>query len=190
MELMQIQLKICNLILQIDLSVEYKGLSLTYFNNKIKDMIDFDKSIYKYNNLEGTTTIKGLEVEYFTDIGEDIFITSSYTYLNAKDNNNKDLERRPNETYKFSADYYGITDLHLGVSGEYIGERVEYTYGTYNVDAKTGRYAVANLVANYEVNKNLSIYAKIDNLFNKYYQVVDGYATAPLSGYIGMRAKF
>jgi len=49
---------------------------------------------------------------------------------------------------------------------------------------------VINLIANYDLNKNLSIYAKIDNLFDKYYQVVDGYATAPLSGYVGFKAKF
>jgi len=55
---------------------------------------------------------------------------------------------------------------------------------------QTGKYAVVNLVANYDINKNLTAYVKVDNLFDKYYQVIDGYATAPLSVYVGFKAKF
>jgi vitamin B12 transporter len=46
------------------------------------------------------------------------------------------------------------------------------------------------MVANYDINRNLTMYAKVDNLFDKYYQVVDGYATAPLSAYVGLKASF
>jgi vitamin B12 transporter len=34
------------------------------------------------------------------------------------------------------------------------------------------------------------VYAKVDNLTDKYYQVVDGYATAQRSYYAGLSAKF
>ena len=176
-----------------DISIGYKSLTVTYFNSKIEDMIDYyDPDGWggvpgQYKNLEGTTKLKGLEVEYSVNINEDILVTSSYTYLNAKNNDNEKLARRPKDTFKLSADYYGFTNLHLGINGEYIGSR-------YNDDdsqgEQTGKYTVVNMVANYDINKNLLIYVKIDNLFDKYYQVVDGYSTAPLSGYIGFKATF
>src|SRR5690606_30774053 len=35
-----------------DVNLEYKNLGLTYFNNKIEDMIDYDFGTSKYNNLD------------------------------------------------------------------------------------------------------------------------------------------
>lgn len=174
-----------------DISLGYKDLKITYFNSKIEDMIDYyDPDGWagvipgKYTNLDGTTTIKGVEVEYAKNITEDIFFSANYTYLNAKDDNDKGLARRPKDSYKISLDYYGITNLHLGVNGEYIGQRFD------TAGQSIGKYAVVNTVANYDINKELSVYAKIDNLFDRYYQVVDGYATAPRSAYVGFKARF
>ncbi len=170
-----------------DLTLAYKDLQVTYFHSDTEDMIDFNFSTWKYNNLVGNTIIKGIEVEYKTNVTEDILITSSYTYLDAKNNDGKALGRRPKDTIKLSVDYYGIEKLHIGVFGEYIGERYD---SDDKEDRQTGKYTVVNLVSNYDINKNFSVYAKIDNLFDKYYQVVDGYATAPLSAYAGIKAKF
>ena len=73
------------------------------------------------------------------------------------------------------------------MSGEYIGQRHD---SKNDAGAQTGKYTLVNLVSNYDISKNFSVYAKIDNLFDKYYQVVDGYATAPVSAYVGINAKF
>ena len=88
---------------------------------------------------------------------------------------------------KVSLDYYPIDSLHLGAYGEYIGAR--YSQAS-DKGEETGRYTVVNFIANYDINKNFSTYAKVDNLFNKYYQVLNGYATAPRSIYVGINAKF
>ena len=37
---------------------------------------------------------------------------------------------------------------------------------------------------------HLKIYLKCDNLTNKYYQTVNGYATSPRAYYVGLNAKF
>ncbi len=170
-----------------DISMAYKQLKVTYFTASTKDLIDFDLVTFKYNNLIGTTKFKGLEAEYTLDITDDLIASVNYTRLNAKNNKGEVLKRRPRDTVKLSVDYYVTDDLHFGLNGEYIGERYDKDN---KQGAQTGRYTLVNLVSNYDVNKNLSIYAKIDNLFDKYYQVVDGYATAPLSMYAGMNLKF
>ena len=176
--------------LSYDIGFGYRDITLTYFETKTKDMIDFDTAVWRYYNADATSKIKGLEIDYRSNIGESILYSVGYTYLDAKDAKGKMLQRRPQNTIKASVDYYGIKDLHVGINGEYIGKRVEYDYGTYDVKAQTGRYTVVNLVGNYTLNNNFSFYAKIENLFDKYYQTVDGYATAPLSAYAGIKANF
>ena len=179
--------------LSSDISISYKGFKATYFYNEITDLIEWydpdgfggNPAIYK--NLDGKSIFKGYEFEYSQNIIDNILLSLNYTILSAKDKDDKYLARRPKETAKLSIDYYPIAELHVGVFGEYIGER-------YNSPDKqgqqTGRYTIVNFIANYDINKNLSVYTKVDNLFDKYYQTVDGYAAAPLSGYLGLNAKF
>lgn len=173
-----------------DLTLGYKDIKITYFHTKTKDLIDFDMLSWRYYNADATSRIKGVEIDYSAKINGDTTLNASYTYLDTKDAEGKRLQRRPQNTFKLSADYYGIKDLHVGINGEYIGKRVEYNYGSYDVKAQTGRYALINLVSNYKIDDNFSLYAKIENLFDKYYQTVDGYANAPFSAYAGIKAEF
>ena len=74
---------------------------------------------------------------------------------------------------------------------DYIIEPIGERYNNANKQgAQTGKYTVWNSVVNYELNKDTKIYLKLDNITNKYYQTVDGYATAPRSAYIGVNYKF
>ena len=172
-----------------DISIGYKGFKATYFYNEITDLINgtFIGGIYKFENIDGKSIFKGYEFEYSQNIIDSISISLNYSILSAKDKDGKYLARRPKETAKLGLDYYPLDNLHLGAYGEYIGERYDRADQS---GQQTGRYAVLDIVSNYDINKNLSFYVKIDNLFDKYYQTVDGYTTAPLSGYLGLNAKF
>jgi len=176
-----------------DVSFGYKNFQATYFYNKIKDLIDwYDPDGWGgvpgiNKNLDGESIFKGYEFTYTQDFIEKVFVTLNYNILSAKSEDGKYLARRPRTTFKASLDYYFSDDFSVGAYGEYIGDRYSKPD---KQGVQTGRYTVVNLVTNYDINKNFSIYAKVDNLFDKYYQVVDGYATAPLSGYVGIKAKF
>ena len=170
-----------------DLGVEYQGISATYFHTKIEDMIDFDTNTYKYGNINGISTLKGYELAYKKDVLEDTFLNLNYTSLNTEDNNGQELARRAKEQVGFGVDYYGIKDFHFNVNGQYIGDRYN---GVNKTGAETGNYAVWNSVVNYDINKTYKAYLKVDNLFDKYYQTVDGYATAERSAYLGLKASF
>lgn len=173
-----------------DATISYKDLSLTYFYNKITDMIDYDTGISKYANLEGKTVLKGLEVNYKKEILSDTLFNLNYITLSAKDPDGFDLQRKAEETLKFGIDYYGLKKFHFGIFGEYVGKRVQYAYGTHNINAQTGNYTTANAIVNYTITKNLKIYTKIDNITDKYYQTIDGYATSPRAYYAGVKVSF
>ncbi len=178
-----------------DIGFEYKDLKVSYFDTKVEDMIDY-KSNYDangnrigggYQNMSGTSKLKGIEVSYQTDIFDDFLISSSYTYTDAKNAKEERLSRIPKDSIKLALDYYGIDKLYLGVNGEYVGER-------YSLDdekgTQTGKYTIANFTANYEFDPHLSFYGKVDNITDKYYQTVDGYATSPRAVYAGMKLTY
>ncbi len=172
-----------------DINLAYKDVSVTYFNNEVEDIIDYDFATSKYANVDGTSEIKGYEVAYNTTISDSIAVSLGYTNLSAKDHKGKDLKRRVSESLKFGLDYYGIEDLHLGLNGEYIGAREDTDFATFS-KVDTGNYTVANFVANYEVDKHLSFYGKVDNISDKYYQTVYGYSSSPRAIYGGMKLTY
>ena len=111
----------------------------------------------------------------------------NYTHLSARNSDKQDLARRAKRNLGFAVDYYGFSKIHINVNGSYVGTRYNSSDKT---GRQTGRYTLWNTVVNYEVNKNLSTYLKVDNITDKYYQTVDGYATAGRSAYVGLNYKF
>lgn len=171
----------------VDISLEYKKLQITYFKNEIENIIDFDMDTFTYNNIKGTSTIQGVELSYKNNITDTLFLNANYTYLDAKDKEKKVLARRPKESTNLGVDYYPKEYLHIGVYGEYIGQRFD---AADKQGKQTGEYALVNFVLNYDINERFTTYAKIDNMLERDYQVVDGYATAGRSFYIGLNLTY
>jgi len=176
-----------------DVTVAYKDVTLTYFDTNIDDMIDFDNTTFKYANVAGTSKIKGLEANYQTTISSDLLINIGYTHLfKAHDQKEKALVRRAKDDVRVAVDYYGITDLHLGIEAQYIGSRTDSKFNPdfTSSEVETGKYALLNMTANYTLNNEFEVYGKIDNITDEKYQSVYGYATSPRAFYAGVRAKF
>lgn len=177
-----------------DITFGYKGLELTYFHQKIEDLIEWydpgtplDYSDDYNKNLDGKSTFKGIELAYNQGITNDLLFGANYTYLSAEDKDDKKLARRAKHTANASLNYYPIENLHMGVDAQYVGERFD---GADRQGEQTGKYVLANFVANYEINDNFKTYLKVDNITDKEYQEVDGYATAERSFYVGLTAKY
>ena len=172
-----------------DVTLSYRDLSLTYFNNEIEDIIDYDYATNKYANIDGKSKIKGFEVAYNTSLFDTVALNLGYSRLDAKDVKGKDLKRRADQSLKFGVDYYGIENLHLGLNGEYVGERKDTNFDTYE-EVETGKYPIANFTANYELDRHMTIYGKVENITDREYQTVYGYASAPIAAYAGMRLTY
>ncbi|MFW3356201.1 TonB-dependent receptor plug domain-containing protein [Aliarcobacter butzleri] len=177
-----------------DIGIEYKGFSVTYFRNKVNNLISSqyidtvaNTDIYKPINISGDSIFKGTELAYKNEIFEDLLLNLNYTNLSAKDRNGNKLLNRPTNKFGFGVDYYGLKDFHLNINGEYIGTR--YSWGSPE-SIKTGNYTIWNAVVDYDINKTFSTYVKLDNMFNKDYQIVDGYATSQRAAFIGLKATF
>ena len=158
---------------------------VTGFYNAIDNLIEYGFPMY--TNVTGRSILKGAEVGYKAYFADSVGITANYTYLDAKDADKKMLARRPKHQVDASVVYYAAENFDLGLNGQYIGERYD---AADKQGAQTGRYALVNFVTNVKVNDAVTVYGKVDNITDKYYQTVDGYATAGRSLYLGLDAKY
>jgi vitamin B12 transporter len=169
-----------------DVSIEYKNFTATYFENHVENLIEWSGGMY--TNLNGTSTFKGYEFAYQQNLFNSLSLNANYTHLSRfEDEEGNDLARRSKREAKLSCDYYGVEKWHFGLNGQYIGTRYN---GANQTGAQTGRYTVANMLINYDLTDSIQLYGKIDNITDKYYQTVDGYATSPRAWYAGIKGSF
>jgi vitamin B12 transporter len=169
--------------------VHFHALHVNVFRNEIKNMILWDGGMNK--NLSGTSVFKGIEISLEQAIAKDWLMGASYTYTDARDGENKRAARVPRYQASTHVTYVPTKELRLTALGNYIGSRPDKDYSTWPAtDVDTGRYFLAHLKADYTINNTWSVYGKLNNLFDRKYQEVDGYATLGRSVYVGVKATF
>lgn len=156
---------------------------VTYFNQKITNMIDFDFSV-GYGNI-GNVHTKGIELFLDAEITDYLALRGNYTFTDAKDkDSNLDLVRVPRNAAFAEIQLKPLEKLNLAMSMTYNGKESDpYTSGTES-------WTRFDLKAAYEISQGIEIYGRIDNLFNREYQQINGYGTPDRSAYIGVRGKF
>ncbi|MEN8146664.1 MAG: TonB-dependent receptor [Campylobacterota bacterium] len=160
---------------------------VTGFYNKVTDLIDYDFATFAFSNIEGDSILKGLEAGYQDYFFDTVGAKVLYTYLDAENADGQTLARRPQYQLDAAVTYYATESFDLGVNALHIGTRYD---GVDKTGAQTGEYVIVNFVSNVKVNDNISVYGKVDNITDKYYQMVDGYATAGRSLYVGLTATY
>lgn len=165
-------------------------LGVTYFRNSYTDLFGFDKD-FKTININKALT-KGVELYATARIKNTLTAKVNYTYTDAKDvsgsDNGTELIRRPQNKAGLSILYYISGAATAGADFIYVGSRNDNDFSTYPVTTiSLGGYLVINLSASYKISGPVSLYGRIDNLLNKRYEEIFGYATPGLSGYLGVK---
>ena len=184
-------------IKSFNVGMQYAGLNVNFFRTEIRDMIDYytDSSwTTQAVNIDGESVLKGVEVSYEQQVFQSLLMGANYTYVDAAKEDGTRLLRRPRYQTSLYTTYMPIKQLAFNVNGTYIGSRAD-TYFNPNppydsVPKETGNYFVANTKVTYHATKDLDVYFKVNNLFDRYYQTVYGYASAERSYYAGFEAKF
>lgn len=164
----------------------YHFLHVNLFYNQIKDLIDFNQTLWQYQNISGKSTFKGVEISFEQALSQNHLLNLNYTYTDAKDEDGNRLANRPTYTASVNLIYAPRKDFTNSLITEYIGPRTD----SGDTHKQTGRYFLAHLSTQYSLNKNWTIEGKIKNIFDKNYQEVDGYTTLGRSFYVGFKASF
>jgi len=165
------------------------SFDLVYFHNDFKNMVDFDldtasPTYYKYINV-GKATTKGFEFgTRFIPIDTlTLGANFTYTYTENKETGQQ-LLRRPKSQVNFDANWIFLPNANLNFGVNYVGSRKDSGYITDKA------YTIVRMAASYDITKNLQVFGRIENLFDKKYQEVYGYETMGRSFYAGIKGSF
>ena len=170
------------------------GIGLTYFHNDLSNVIGFN-GLFETLNL-GAARTQGLEAELRAQPILDLIFTASYTYLDAEKTSSADisqlqgarLPRRPRNEVYVSASYLWWKRLRTTAEAKFVNAREELNFGGPNFDIED--YSFVNFAAEYEVNPDLSLFGRIDNLTNEHYAEVFGFPVLGRAAFGGVKVRF
>lgn len=161
----------------------------TYFHNDITNLIAFDPVGSTTKNV-GQATTEGVEAFASANLTDNLRVRADYTYTDARDAQTGELlKRRPQNKASLSLGWTPAERWLLTASVLYIGESEDFDRATFAEITLPG-YTVVNVAAEYELNDNATLYGRIDNLFDKQYQVPAGFDATGIGGYAGLRFKY
>ena len=173
------------------------SFDVTYFARNVKnaissEVINFTTYASRAVNLEGKSKVKGVEVAYNGKITDALTAYANYTYTQTRDSKGAELARRPKHLANAGLAYQITEKWGADANVSYTGKRMDTyyspTYSTHKV--KLPSYTLANLGVNYKVADSLTIYANLNNVFNKKYENVLGYGQEGCNVYVGLKGSF
>ncbi|MFA4983941.1 MAG: TonB-dependent receptor [Candidatus Omnitrophota bacterium] len=160
------------------------AVDLTYFHNKYSNLVDYNYSTSKYYNV-GKAVTKGLELGTKFMPLDNLTLSANFTYTKTEDKETgKELLRHPERQFNFDVNWVFLPKANLNFGANYVGSRKDTGYITDKA------YTVFRLAASYDITKDLQVFGRIENLFDKKYQEVYGYETLGRSFYAGIKASF
>ena len=161
-----------------------------FFENTIKNSID--GSGRSAVNASGRNKIEGVELDLAAKINKDLQLGAQYTYTLAQNADGIQLIRRPKHIASVSSDYTCFEGrLKLGMKADYQGKQDD-TIWTTAYDTQTvnlNGYVLANVHAKYRVTESVSLFARVENIFDENYENVYGYANPGLGAYLGVQVS-
>jgi len=164
-------------------------VGVTYFSNDFEDLIVWDNG---YNNVE-TARTGGIESFIAATLFEDLSLELNYTYTDTEDNDGQRLLRRPLHKVGFTALYRIFERATVNLDVLYVGERDDSYWDSMTFttrDVVLDDYVLVNLAASFDVCDYLTVFGRVENLFDENYYEAYGYGTAGLSAYGGVRVNF
>ncbi len=157
----------------------------TLFGNEVKDKIIYSFNSLSYAN-EDVYESKGIENALRIQVAENASATVAYTYSDANYLDGQEAERVPRNIISLGYDFQPVDKLILSATALLVSSQFSTRFST----MKQSGYTVFNLAGRYEVNESTQLSARIDNLFDEDYQEVEGFQTAGISIYGGVRFNF
>ncbi|WED76776.1 TonB-dependent receptor domain-containing protein [Aeromonas allosaccharophila] len=159
--------------LELDFSGRYTGWdwSANFYRNQIQNLIQCQKGYITCTKGNTDADIEGIELA----LGLDTWLVHhdfSYDYTRAKDKNENDQQLWRRAKHK-GAWLSSFTTGQMTWSTEvlYVGERLDVG----NVELSP--YTLVNLGATYAATNQLTLGGRLDNLFDRNYEVAKGYAS-------------
>ena len=165
-------------------------LGATYFYNRIRNLIDDNATFTSYANV-GRAHTDG--VESFVSIKpiDAVTLRVDYTYTQAFDDIlNEELLRRPKNKWNLDARWQATHKLSLDLDLLAIGPFIDGNRD-FSIERLTAKgYTTADIAANYDISKYLTIYGRVTNIADEKYQDPVGYLRPGRGVFAGVKTRF
>lgn len=154
------------------------GWSLAYFQNEVDDLIQFSMATFQAEQI-GEASIDGVEATGYTKImGWNI--NANFTWLDPVDEETDDiLPRRARRTASLNVDRR-FDRFNVGATVLAQSERYDDAANT----EKVGGYGIVNVYTGYRISEALTARLSVKNLFDKDYELVEGFNTEGTTGMV------
>lgn len=157
---------------------------VSVFRNSYRNLIAFTSS---YVNI-GRARTQGVETTLAVQPVSWLSLDANYTLLDTENRDNgRDLPRRPRHSFNLGADVTVTDAVTLGADLRHVTSQLDRASAT---SPRVDGYTVVNLLGRWELTDSLSLFGRVENLFDEDYQEVLNYNTPGRSAYIGIQAAF
>jgi len=170
-----------------EVSLGWKGYSVTRFEDKVTDLIDYNFTNKNYSNVAGESQLNGWQwkaTESLPSVSSEVALT--YQVLDAKAQTGIPLARRPESSASVDWTYLGFNKTVLALQTQFVGDRIDSYHSTTGAAGpNTGNYWLWHANASYQWNKEVRVFVKGINLTDEHLaQATNSYnASAPTSYY-------
>lgn len=162
----------------------------TYFRNDLTNLIEsaYNPATFTSTNVNvGKAKTDGVEAFVSADLTKDLRVRTDYTYTQATNEiTGAWLLRRPHDKVSVTALWTPSEKLLLSGSVLYYGQSLDIDRATFK-DEILPSFTVVNVAADYRLTDKLSVYGRIDNLFDEHYEIPDGFLATGIGVYAGIR---
>lgn len=174
-----------------DVGVEFHSaagnlIEVVYFNQEIKNAIDFDVQSYSgYIQESGTSRSKGVELNAEWLVSASTRLIANATYNDTSDSEGDQRVRRPRKLFNLGVQSL-VLDDKLRINADVRG-----SYGSIdNNGSQLDDYETMNLSATYFATEEVELYVRGENVFNADYEEISNYNTPKSAVYGGVRVRF
>jgi vitamin B12 transporter len=178
-------------------------LALTAFRRDTEDLIGFvscfgvitgicaGRPFGTYDNI-GRARAQGLEVAAEVNVARVVTLGAAYTRLDAEDRtpgsptHGNDLARRPEHALTLTGDWPVNSAVRLGADLRVVSDSYDDAFNTVRLDG----YATLALRGEWDAAEWVTLFGRIENLWDEDYQTAAGYATEGRAAHVGARARF
>jgi vitamin B12 transporter len=155
-------------------------LGAAYFSNEYENLIQYEFQTNKYRNISLAES-RGVEVFSMLHPVRNVNLQINYTFTDAEDiKNNEPLLQRPKHKVKGIIGCTLLRRANISLENIYIGEK--YDYPMVKMDA----YNILNFAASYDIQM-FRLFFRLDNVLDEEFEEVNGFGTAGLSWYAGLK---
>ena len=155
----------------------------TFFYTEIDNLIQYP--VNGYEQVDGTSRSRGLELAVNAPIGDRIALFGNYTYTNTMDADGDPFLRVAENEVLLGLSALLSDRVSADVTLNFVGDRLD---GFPQATVKD--YTLINASVSYALTDQSSIYLRVENLTDEEYQTAAGFGTSDRAVFVGLRAAF